>query len=137
MIVEYDIHIVTALSCVSKIRYHSLEPAVTDHAVLCVLITLCMHSEQDLDRANKAILLPDGSVVPYDTLILCAGRYCTLLFIQCWSVLFITCVVDALQFHRSRKTLGKTATAVAATTASTAATNATAATAIAAITTKT
>lgn len=27
----------------------------------------------DLDRDNSAILLPDGSVVPYDVLVLCTG----------------------------------------------------------------
>lgn len=27
----------------------------------------------DLDRENGAILLPDGSVVPYDILVLCTG----------------------------------------------------------------
>jgi hypothetical protein len=28
----------------------------------------------DLDRENKAILLPDGSIVPYDTLVLTTGK---------------------------------------------------------------
>ncbi|KAG5187190.1 hypothetical protein JKP88DRAFT_288209 [Tribonema minus] len=29
---------------------------------------------QDLDRENKAVLLPDGTIAPYDLLVLCIGR---------------------------------------------------------------
>jgi NADH dehydrogenase FAD-containing subunit len=65
-------------------------------------MTLCVRSEQDLDRANKAILLPDGSVVPYDTLILCTGRYANSVdlhhFKHCAIMLFYFVIGGLLKF---------------------------------------